>query len=150
MLKLRKTSYFFNKKESEEILRCIQEYEKNTSGEIRVFIESKCHYVDTYDRAKELFLNLQMDKTMNRNAVLVYIAYQHKEFAFCSDENFYRNTNKIFWDKLKSNLSENFRKGNKKEGLINCIHKIGNELSLYFPNNGERKNELPDEIIFGK
>ena len=86
-------SYFpiLKKKENFLLLRpttangeAIQEAEKNTSGEVRVFVERKCKYVDPVDRAKEIFFNLKMDKTKDRNAVLLYIAMDdHQVGTIC-------------------------------------------------------------------
>ena len=37
------------------VAAAIAEAEKKTTGEIRVFVESHCEYVDPMDRAKEIF-----------------------------------------------------------------------------------------------
>ncbi|HMN32824.1 MAG TPA: TPM domain-containing protein [Chitinophagaceae bacterium] len=150
MFQIRKASYFYSKEENKEILNTIRENEKNTSGEIRVYIESHCAYVEPFERARELFLKLKMFKTLHRNAVLIYIAYLDKEFAFCSDENLFKKTKQSFWDSLRNHLIKDFTNGHKKEGIIRCINLIGSELEKHFPFHGENKNELPDEIIFGK
>ena len=34
-----------------------------TSGEVRVFVENRCSYMDAIDRAKEIFAELKMDET---------------------------------------------------------------------------------------
>jgi uncharacterized membrane protein len=37
------------------------------------------------------------------------------------------------------------------EGVYNCIHELGNALETHFPHDPAiKKNELPDEIVFGK
>ena len=68
-----KPSKFFKEKEKELISESIREAEKNTSGEIRVHIESKCTG-DVMDRAAYLFQKLKMHETKLRNAVLFYLA----------------------------------------------------------------------------
>ncbi len=65
---------FFTPEENEKIIHSIQQAEMQTSGEIRIFVESRCKYVDALDRAKEIFTNLEMEKTELRNGVLFYIA----------------------------------------------------------------------------
>lgn len=59
----RKKKDFFTAEEKQLITEAIQRAEKLTSGEVRVFVEGKCSYVDAIDRAAELFFNLQMQKT---------------------------------------------------------------------------------------
>ena len=62
---------FFSADEKQAIAEAIQKAEQRTSGEIRVFVESRCWYVNAIDRAVEIFGNLHMYKTDLRNAVLV-------------------------------------------------------------------------------
>ena len=45
------------------IVEAIRAGEKKTSGEIRVYVESHCRFVDALDRAAEVFSSLQMDAT---------------------------------------------------------------------------------------
>ena len=72
---------FFRLKKKQKFLDAIRDAEKETSGEIRFYIESKCRFVDPLDRAAEIFLHLKMNETANRNAVLVYIATDHRQLA---------------------------------------------------------------------
>lgn len=64
---------FFTADQQKLMVEAIQKAEKNTSGEVRVFVEAKCDYVDPVDRAKDIFLSLKMDQTKDRNAVLFYL-----------------------------------------------------------------------------
>ena len=70
---------FFNKEEQARIVRAIEEAELNTSGEIRVHVESKCKG-DAVSRAIYVFNYLKMYKTAQRNGVLVYV-----EILFLAD-----------------------------------------------------------------
>ena len=74
MFSLFKKKDFFTAEEQQLITDAIQNAERMTSGEVRVFVESKCSYMDAIDRAAELFFQLEMQKTDDRNAVLVYVA----------------------------------------------------------------------------
>src|SRR5712691_11244817 len=71
--------------------------EKQTSGEVRVFIESKCKFVDPLDRAAEIFYRLKMDRTAQRNAVLVYIALKDQQLAIFGDKGIHAKTGQQFW-----------------------------------------------------
>ena len=74
MWSFRKKKKFFSQEENDKIVRSIQDAEKQTSGEIRVFVENRFKYVEPLDRAAEIFAKLQMEKTELRNGVLFYIA----------------------------------------------------------------------------
>ena len=44
-----------------------------------------------------------------------------------------------------------FKQANLADGLIQCVTDIGEVLYQHFPYNRETdKNELPDDIVFGK
>ncbi len=65
---------FLEAQDQKEIIDAIREAETQTSGEIRLYLESHCKYVNPLDRAAEIFWNLRMDETKDRNGVLIYIA----------------------------------------------------------------------------
>ncbi len=48
----------FTEGQKEQIVAAIREAEKNTSGEVKVHIESKCSAAEVMDRAKEVYLKL--------------------------------------------------------------------------------------------
>ena len=76
-----KQKEFFTAEEKQKVVEAIQKAEQRTSGEVRVFIESRCRYVDAIDRATELFFQLGMDKTAERNGTIVYVAVKDRQAA---------------------------------------------------------------------
>ena len=83
---LSKKQNWFTPQENEAIVNAIRAAEKRTSGEIRMFIESRCSYVDPVDRAIEVFFGLKMDKTEDRNGVVLYIAMKDHQLAVFGDK----------------------------------------------------------------
>jgi uncharacterized membrane protein len=65
-----KASAFFTKEQQDLILAAVKEAEDNTSGEIRVHIETHCQE-DVLDRAAWLFGKLGMQKTAERMCALL-------------------------------------------------------------------------------
>jgi len=146
-----KQQKFFSATEEAKIVHAITAAEQQTSGEVRLFIESKCRFVDPLDRAAEIFLQLKMNETADRNAVLVYVAKQHKQLAIFADEGIYKKAGQQFWNNAVHTMIAEFRKDNYAEGIIEVIHKTGDLLKTNFPYNAVTdKNELPDDIVFGK
>jgi len=142
---------FFSPEENEQIVHAIQEAEMQTSGEIRIFVEGHCKYVDALDRAKEIFSQLQMEKTDLRNGVLFYIAIKDKQLAILADKGIHEATggDKYWKDAVNAILSV-FSKESVVMGITTSIRKIGSALKDHFPYDKEiDKNELPDEIVFG-
>ncbi|MBK6378349.1 MAG: TPM domain-containing protein [Chitinophagaceae bacterium] len=141
---------FFSAKDKEQIVQAIRLAEKETSGEIRIYIESKNAYMDAIDRAAEIFFKLKMQETEHRNAVLLYIAMDHHELALFADEGIYQKAGKEYWDNAVKNMLSQFTKENISNGIEQCIAQIGQTLKEKFPYiPTEDKNELPDEIVFG-
>lgn len=146
-----KPQHFFSDQEHQQIVSTIAEVEKQTSGEIRIFIESHCRFVDPLDRAKEVFYGLKMDKTELHNGVLVYIAMKDHQLAVYGDEGIHRKVGSDFWKEEVGKMLSAFGARKRIEGITELIKSIGTALRVHFPYiPGLDKNELPDDIVFGK
>ena len=146
-----KKKSIFTEEETRRIVSAIRTSELKTSGEIRVFIEARNPYVSPMDRAVEVFANLKMEQTEHRNGVLLYIAHKHHEVALFADAGIYEKAGKDFWDAEVVKMIANFRENHLPEGIIHCLLDVGNVLAAAFPYSpSEDKNELPDDIVFGK
>jgi len=146
-----KKKEFFSQEHNEMIVQSIRDAEKQTSGEVRVFVESKCRFVDPLDRALEIFAEFKMQNTAQRNAVLVYVAIKDRQLAVYGDVGIHQKTGDEYWKAAVNDMVSHFNKENYAYGIANCITMIGKALQQHFPYDKELdKNELPDEIIFGK
>lgn len=142
---------FFTPEQQERIVAAIRSCERQTSGEIRVFVESKNPMVNPVDRAAEVFYNLKMQETDHRNGVLLYIATKHHELALFGDEGIYKATGAEYWDNAVKLMISSFYGDDICEGIVQCIYQVGQTLKEKFPYiPTEDKNELPDDIVFGK
>ena len=151
MLSLFKKKAFFSQEENDKIVAAIRNAEKCTSGEVRVFIESRCKYIDPLDRAMQLFAQLKMEDTRDRNAVLLYVALKDRQLAVYADSGIHQKVGDQFWEEAVNNILLHFDKENYANGIVQCIAAIGDALKENFPfDAGTDKNELPDEIIFGR
>ena len=146
----KKAEDYFAPKEKQIIVDAIKQAEKQTSGEVRVFVESKCEYVNAIDRAKELFEKLDMHKTEERNAVIVYVALKHRQLAVFADAGIYEKTGAKFWNDNVQLMLTHFNKEDYVDGIATVVKKIGEALYQHFPYQKNDLNELPDDIVFGK
>lgn len=139
------------KEEADVVVQAIQKAESLTSGEVRVFIESHCNYVNAVDRAWEVFGQLKMHATTERNAVLVYMALLDRQIAIIGDEGINEKVAKEnFWKNELDTLRQYCREGAIAAGLQRVVLDIGTALSYYFPHRpNEDHNEIPDDIVFG-
>lgn len=141
---------FFTDEEEQRIVAAIRAAEKRTSGEIRVFVESRCSYVDAVDRAAEIFFGLKMEQTEDRNGVLLYIATKDHQLAIYGDKDIHEKVGTAFWNKEVQKILSEFSKQNFADGIVTVITEIGEALVTHFPYENEDRNELPDDIVFGR
>lgn len=139
---------FFSKEQKEKILKAIQEAEKDTSGEIRLHIESGCKG-EPLDRAVKIFEKLKMHKTHLRNGVLIYLAVKDRKFSIFGDEGINKVVPDNFWEEVKDEMRAHFVKGDFATGVSKGIRMAGQKLKEFFPYQQDDVNELSDEISIG-
>jgi uncharacterized membrane protein len=145
-----KKKEFFSFDEKERIIASIRQAEQQTSGEIRLYTESHCRFVDPLDRAAEIFWGLKMDLTKDRNGVLVYVAMTDHQFAIFADQGIHEKVGQAFWEKEVAMMKDHFKQHHPAEALVAVVNDIGIALKTHFPyDNTTDKNELPDDIVFG-
>lgn len=146
-----KKTEFFTEEEKQQLVEAIQKAEHQTSGEVRVFVESKCKYVNALDRAQEIFVRLKMHETELRNATLIYVAVKDRQTAVFGDEGIHQKVGEQYWQDVVKKMLLQFKNQKLVAGVCQGIHDLGEALKLYFPYNSDTdKNELPDEIVFGR
>ncbi len=142
---------FFDAESKHLIVEAVREAETRTSGEVRIFVESRCRYVDAIDRAAEIFFNLEMQKTAQRNGVLVYVAMKDRQLAVFGDEGIHQKVGNVYWQEEVKKMIKNFNRDDYAEGIRQCVLDIGEALHSHFPYDKQTdKNELPDDIVFGR
>lgn len=139
---------FIGKEGEARIVSAVKAAELNTSGEIRVHIESKCS-ANVLERAVYIFNYLKMYKTRERNGVLIYVAVNSHKFAIIGDSGINSKVPAGFWDAIQQKTGELFACGKYVDGLCVAIEDTGNSLKEYFPYQKDDVNEQPDEISFG-
>jgi uncharacterized membrane protein len=128
------------------ILAAIAQAEKQTSGEVRVFISHKpC--TNAYAEAVLQFEKLGMTATAERNGVLFFIAPRSRTFAVVGDTGIHSRCGESFWTTLAATLSGAFKTGRLTSGLVEAIQTAGQLLAEHFPIGHEDRNELPNDIV---
>ncbi len=145
-----KKKSFFSKEDEERMVQAIRFAEKQTSGEVRLFVESHCSYIQPIDRAKELFAELKMTATKDRNGVLLYFAMKDRQMAIWGDEGIHQKMGQGFWEKEVAKILADFKREHFVDGICNMIQAVGEALKENFPYASDDKNELDDTIVFGK
>lgn len=141
---------YFTKEQQEQIVAAIRVAEHATSGEVRLFIASECKTATPLESAVAVFHKLKMEQTAQRNAVLLYIAMDSRKMAIYGDEGIHAIVGQDYWNTTIQQLAIHFKNGQITNGIVEAIHDIGKKLQTHFPYLEGDKNELPDEIVFGK
>ena len=146
----RSSQEIMNRAEKKRLVQIIKDVESKTSGEVRVYLEGTCPTDNPMERCVELFQHLDMHKTILNNAVLIYIATNDRKYAIFGDKGIYAKAGADYWQ-LKANvLVQHLRKAEYALGIEKCILEIGASLAQFYPPVIGNKNELPDDILFGK
>lgn len=143
-----KTNSFISKTDQTLIVKAIESAEMNTSGEVRVHIESNCPG-DSITRAAYVFNKLKMFKTKERNGVLIYIAWKAHKFAIIGDTGINKVVPENFWEDTLALLGEYLRSDQTTEGLCKTIEMAGDKLKVFFPIKSDDTDEQSNEISFG-
>ena len=139
---------FFTQDQKLAITKAITQSELQTSGEIRLHIDSNCE-VNVLDSATLIFRKLKMHKTELRNGVLFYLAVTDKKFAILGDKGINEKVPENFWDNIKELMLDYFKKQQFTEGLCKGIEMAGEKLKTHFPLQSNDTNELTNEISIG-
>lgn len=136
---------FINQLDDAKLVAAIARAEERTSGEIRLFVSHK-KVEDALGEAKKQFLKLGMEKTAERNAVLIYIAPEAQKFAIVGDSGVHAKCGDGFWNSTSAAMRPLLREGKFTEALLGAIAGIGEVLGRHFPHRDGDRNELPNEI----
>ncbi len=140
-----KARHFLSQLQHDAIVRAIGEAEAATSGEIRLFVSRK-EPEDAVAAAQRVFAHLGMDKTRERNGVLLFIAPRAHKFAIIGDKAVHEKCGDEFWKEVAHEISVHFRRGDFTDGILHGIRRAGQLLAQHFPRHPGDQNQLPDEI----
>jgi uncharacterized membrane protein len=133
------------------LVEAIRQAELATSGEIRVHLEEECRTPDPMDRAHQVFCELGMHRTAQRNGVLFYVAWASRQFAVIGDAGINAAVPDDFWEQTKEMVLGHFRRQQYVQGLQQGVQLAGEQLRRYFPYDAATDtNELDDSISYGQ
>jgi uncharacterized membrane protein len=124
--------HFSKHVEHDGIVTAIRDAEQKTSGEIRVVI-SPYHVESPVAEAQVEFLRLGMDRSRDRNGVLIFVAPRSHKFAVIGDESVHAKCGDEFWRKLAEAMTGYFKKSEFTPGIIHGVQQAGALLAEHFP-----------------
>lgn len=141
---------FLSEADLEALTRAVVAAEAATSGEIRVHLERRVPRARgagddaVLARARELFTQLGMERTRERNGVLIYLAVEDRALAILGDEGVHAHVGEDYWSRARDAMLGRLREGRNREALVEAIGDVGRILGERFPRRPDDVDELPD------
>jgi uncharacterized membrane protein len=130
----------------ESVRQAIALAEASTSGEIRVHVERRLRGRDPLSRARQVFVELGMHQTRDRNAVIIYLAVADRHLAVVGDEGIHARVGDDYWNGLRDLMVQHLRDGRTREALVEAVAEVGRTLRAQFPRRPDDTNELSDQV----
>lgn len=138
----------FDREIQRHIVEAIVEAEKKTSGEIRVHVQPKCGQ-DAMKEAKKIFHRLRMQRTKERNGVLLFVSWKSRQFAILGDEGIHQKVGDDFWKQTRDQMVRHFSNDDVSGGIVAAVKSVGEKLKTHFPAQSTDKNELSNTMSEG-
>ena len=98
-------------------------------------------------KAYEAFFHHNLHLTKHHNGVLIFISIMEKKIKIITDVGISSKVEQKIWDEIIFQFTQKIKTENFVGGLTNTIEAVTNVLENYFPSNGEKSNELNNELI---
>ena len=120
--------------------------EAATTGEIRVALARIYFWGDMQRAAERAFRRLRMDRTRQRNGVLVFVAPLRRGLAIIGDAGIAACVGPPFWRATVDLAIKSFAAsdGDLTAGILDTVAEIGRALAAHFPGAGD--NRIPDSV----
>jgi uncharacterized membrane protein len=76
---------------------------------------------------------LGLHKTLERNAILIFVAPRAHKFAVLGDQAIHDRCGEQFWQRVVDRMREHFRSEKFSDALTDAVHDVGGVLAVYFP-----------------
>lgn len=139
----------FTEPEEQRIVRAIANAERDNRGEVRVHVEERCPVAEPIDRARTLYRLLELDRTRDDTAVLLYIAEKSRVAAVFGGAGIHGQGGAGFWQGVTDEVAAGYRNGQPVAGICEALGKIGELLRAHAPGTDDVGNELPDAVTLG-
>ena len=138
---------FLTSNEKDNIDLAIKNAESDTSAQIKFVIARHC-WTDIKTKAATIFKKFGLDKTQQRNCVLILLVISNREFLIYGDQGIHEKVGQDFWDATLQQMQMYFRNGKFETGITETVTSIGQKLAAHFPPVENSINEISDEVAY--
>ncbi|SUT92995.1 TPM domain-containing protein [Actinobacillus lignieresii] len=134
--------------DTQRIEQAISHLEQQTSAELRVVVERKAKgKADAITRANQLFDELKMRETEERNGVLIYLSFKPHNLAIVGDKAIHEKVGQVFWQSVYDAMKQQCRQADYTQAICEGIKQVEAQLATYFPRRDNDMNELSNEVV---
>lgn len=137
----------------EAVEMAIEASEARHAGELRVVVEHALHPHALLrgqtgrERAVELFSALRIWDTGHNSGVLIYLLMADHDIEIVVDRGIRARVPDARWADLCRQLEIRLAQGEFRDGLLQAVTAITDELARHFPAADAKHNELPDRVL---
>ena len=141
-------SSVFGDADLDAITAAVGRAESTTTAEIRVHLErSVPSGREPLGRAQEVFRRLRMDRTRQRNGVLIYLALDDRKLAVVGDAGIHARVGDTYWNSVRDLMVSHLRARAPRDAVVNAVGDLGRVLAEHFPRPpGDDPDELANEV----
>jgi len=136
-----------NETEKRKLEAKIGALENLTSAEFKIVISNRA-WMGSKRKAARLFKKYGLEKTPDRNAVLLLVLKNDRELVLFGDEGIYQKSSTHHWPAVRNAIVEEFKKDEYYVGLSIGIEMIAENLVHHFPVENGAGREISNEIIY--
>lgn len=135
------------------IEQAVRAAEATHLGEIRFVVEAALDSAPLLrdqparQRAIEVFSQLRIWDTQERNGVLIYLLMSDRQIEIVADRGIDAKVGPEGWAQLCRPLEDAFKRGDFERGAVACIEAVAVTLRQHFPSAASGPNELPDAPV---
>lgn len=120
--------------------------EQITSAELRLVLTTSS-WLGLRNKAERLFRKYGLDKSAQRNAVMILVDTRSRELLIYGDDGVHQRVDETFWSDVRDAMIDELRAGRLAEGLAAGIRIVGEKLAVLFPASGNDRNEIANDVI---
>jgi putative membrane protein len=98
-------------------------------------------------RAVEQFMSHNLDTTVGRTGVLIYVSVAERYAEIIADDGLSGKVAKGAWQSIVEDMTESIGAGEPETGLTRAIERVGAILAEHAPGDGASPRRLPDHLV---
>jgi len=138
---------FLSEAETVAVHAAIKDAERRTSAEMKVVLARHC-WGSIKRKARRIFGELGLNKTQQRNCVLLLLIVSNREFLIYGDEGIHQKVGQGFWDNVCRQMLDAFRQEQFAAGICQGVRLAGEKLAEYFPHQRDDIDEISNAIVY--